>query len=157
MKIPLWPVMQQQTARKWKQWETQFKSTCSSYCSDLQTTIHIRYCLPIKNGKKSLKKGWKVDKLEKRQSIFFKHMLRKKSQDCSEKSLDHEISLNTTLIYSSEKSLGVALVVWGRGLADVASKHSCSVTMSDRCVVSQYCSFVTVLDAGATRSNYCFR
>jgi len=28
-------------------------------------------------------------KLEKRQQIFFKHMLSKKSLDCSEKSLDH--------------------------------------------------------------------
>jgi len=34
--------------------------------ANLQAMIHIINCLRIKKGWKSLKKGWKVDKLEKR-------------------------------------------------------------------------------------------
>jgi len=52
--------------------------------------IHtIINCLQIKKGWKSLQKDWKVEKWEKRQPIFFKYILWKKSLDCSEKSLDH--------------------------------------------------------------------
>jgi len=36
----------------------------------------------------------------------------------------------------------------------MASECSCSVTMSDPRVVSQYNSFVTTLGVGATRPNY---
>jgi len=36
----------------------------------------------------------------------------------------------------------------------MASERSCSVTLSDGCVESQYHSFVTILDAGATIPNY---
>jgi len=34
-----------------------------------------------------------AEKLEKRQPIFFKHILSKKSPNCIEKSLDHQVSL----------------------------------------------------------------
>jgi len=57
--------------------------------ANLQAIIHIINCLQMKIGWKSLKKDWKVDKLEKRQPIFLKYILWKKSLDCSEKSLDH--------------------------------------------------------------------
>ena len=42
-----------------------------------------------------------------------------------------------------------------RGIVDIASEHSCSVAVTDRCVVTQYHSFVTMLGAGAARPNYC--
>jgi len=57
--------------------------------ANLQAIIQIINSLRIKNGWKSLKRSWKIEKLENRQSIFFKYILWKQSLDCSEKSLDH--------------------------------------------------------------------
>jgi len=57
--------------------------------ANLQAIIPIINSLRIKKGWKSLKRGWKTEKLENSQPIFFKYILWKQSLDCSEKSLDH--------------------------------------------------------------------
>jgi len=105
MKMLPWPIKQHQIAWKWKQWKTQIGNTCSlCWCKSSNNNSHDQF-LRIRKGWKSLKKGWKVEKLEKRQPIFFKHILCKKSLGCSEKSLDHWVSVKITR--SHEKSLGV--------------------------------------------------
>jgi len=45
-----------------------------SVAANLQAKFHVINCLRIKKAK-SLKKGWKVEKLEKRRPIFFKYIL----------------------------------------------------------------------------------
>ena len=80
-----------------------------SFTANLQAKIHVIDCLRIKKSWKSLKKGCKVEKLEKRQLIFFKYILWKKLLDSSKKALDHEMSLK--IDRSFEKSLGVTPVL----------------------------------------------
>ena len=58
--------------------------------ANLQAIIQIINCL--RKGWKSLKMGWKIEKLENRQRLqkhTFKDILFKQSLDCSEKSPDH--------------------------------------------------------------------
>ena len=52
-----------------------------SVAANLQAKIRVINCLRIKKGWKSLKKGWKVEKLEKKQPIFLKYILWKKLLD----------------------------------------------------------------------------
>jgi len=60
-----------------------------SVVANLQAIIQIINSLRIEKGWKSLKRGWKIEKLENSQPIFFKYILWKQSLDYSEKSLDH--------------------------------------------------------------------
>ena len=55
--------------------------------ADLQAINSHNQLFADKKSWKSLKNGWKVEKLEKRQPIFLKYIFEKKSLDCSEKSL----------------------------------------------------------------------
>ena len=56
--------------------------------------------------------------------------------------------------YMVRERLGIPVTAReGRDLVEMASERSCSITMSDHRVVSQYHSFVIILDrAGATLS-----
>jgi len=61
-------------------------------------------------------------------------------------------------IYIVYISIPVGNTGYCRFTVDTASESSCSVTMFDRDVVSQYHSFVTMLGGvGATRPNFCIR
>ena len=57
--------------------------------ANLQAIIQIINSLRIKKDENLLKGGWKIEKLENSQPIFFKYILWKQSLACSEKSLDH--------------------------------------------------------------------
>jgi len=57
------------------------------------------------------KKGWKVQKLEKRQPIFFKYKFWKKSQDCNEILQDHYMSLKITSVHDDLGGLSWDLAI----------------------------------------------